>query len=175
VSAAPDYCEPTEGWRVWLVVEDRGALRLASVLYPTIWTPREEAVARCELSSGTAVPHLAPSGECTCGLYAAASLTAAIAYFDGCGQKSYRPVYRVIGRVSLWGRVIEGDRGWRASHAYPSRLYVPAHPLGGESSISGEDVGFALADYGVPVELVDVHTKARVVRLLAGPDSAVAA
>jgi hypothetical protein len=31
---------------------------------------------------------------------------------------------RVAGRVRLWGTVVECERGWRASHAYPSRLLV---------------------------------------------------
>src|SRR5439155_98883 len=30
----------------------------------------------------------------------------------------------VFGRVSLWGRVVEHDLGWRASHAFPERLFV---------------------------------------------------
>jgi hypothetical protein len=32
------------------------------------------------------------------------------------------PVVSVVGTVSMWGRVIEHDRGWRAGSAYPARL-----------------------------------------------------
>jgi hypothetical protein len=173
-AAAPDYIEPVLGWRVWLVVEHRGALRLGSVLYPNVWEPRRDMAAGCDLPSDAGSLHLPPHGECTCGLYAAASVTDAISYFDGYGQNSKRPVYRVVGRVSLWGRIIEGDRGWRASHAYPSRIYVPDRCLGGETSLPAESVAVALGDYGVPLEIVDGRTKGRIMMLLAD-DSALAA
>jgi hypothetical protein len=55
----------------------------------------------------------------------------------------------VIGTVSLWGDVVECERGWRAAFAYPSRLFVPL----GFPGAAEQAVG--LADYGVPVELVD--------------------
>jgi len=97
-----------------------------------------------------------------------------MSYFDGCGQHSKRAVYRVVGQVSLWGRVIEGARGWRASHAYPARIYVPERCLGGESAFSAQFIGLGLADYRVPIEVLDGRTKARVVKLLAD-DSALAA
>jgi hypothetical protein len=32
------------------------------------------------------------------------------------------PLVSVVGTVSMWGRVIEHDRGWRAGSAYPARL-----------------------------------------------------
>ena len=32
---------------------------------------------------------------------------------------------RVLGRVSLWGDVVECAWGWRASFAYPAQIYVP--------------------------------------------------
>lgn len=173
--AAPDYCEPTIGWRVWLVVEQRGALRLASVLYPTVWEPRRRMTATCDLPRVAPQPaHLSPRDDCSCGFYAAAELADAICYFDGRGQNSRLPAYRVVGQVSLWGRVIEGERGWRASHAYPSRLYVPDRSPDGASSLSPEEVGVALAEYGVPVEILDGQTKGRIVKLLAD-DSGLAA
>jgi hypothetical protein len=173
-SLAPDYYEPTVGWRVWLVVADGGALRLSSVLYPTVWQPGQEMIAECNLSPRLRRHHPPPVGECSCGLYAAMSLTDSISYFDGCGQNSRRSVYRVVGRVSLWGRVIEGERGWRASHAYPARIYVPERCLGGESSFSAETIAFALAEYRVPIEILDGRTKPRIVKLLMA-DSALAA
>ena len=62
----------------------------------------------------------------------------------------------MIGTVSLWGRVVECTRGWRASRAYPSRIYVPQRPapywLRAERS---EEIALGLTDYGVPVELLD--------------------
>jgi hypothetical protein len=34
------------------------------------------------------------------------------------------PGVLVVGQIALWGRCIEHERGWRASHAYPHHLYV---------------------------------------------------
>jgi hypothetical protein len=65
----------------------------------------------------------------------------------------------VIGTVSLWGRVVECTRGWRGSHAYPNRIYVPAtrapYWLRAERA---EEVALALTDYDVPVELLDADS-----------------
>jgi hypothetical protein len=65
-------------------------------------------------------------------------------------------VHRVIGTVSLWGRVVECTRGWRASRAYPKTIYVPAtcapYWLRAERA---EEVALGLTEYNVPVELLD--------------------
>lgn len=171
---APDYFQPTLGWRVWLVVEDLGELRLASVMYPTVWEPRREEIAYCrpgdprngqwqdETFVSHAGPHLAPHVRCGCGIYASKSVELAASYFDGYGPTMDQPAFRVIGRVSLWGRVIEGDRGFRASHGYPAHLYVPGRSLNGASDVSPEEVALALTVYGVPVELLEGLTKRRV-------------
>jgi hypothetical protein len=160
--AAPDYAEPFFGWRVWVVVEEGGALRLASVLYPTVWPARHELVASCRPRLGGDEVHAIPDPRCSCGIYAAASVDDAATFFDGRGAGTPSELYRVIGQVSLWGSVIQGGRGWRASHAYPTRLYVPARCLSGPSSVSAESVALALTDYGVPVELLEGMTKHRV-------------
>jgi hypothetical protein len=64
-----------------------------------------------------------------------------------------RGVARVLGQVALWGTVVECERGFRASRAYPVRIYVPAD-TGATGSVDWEDVSFDLARYGVPVELL---------------------
>jgi hypothetical protein len=172
---APDYFRPTSGWRVWLVVREHGELRLASVMYPTLWIPRREEIAVCRpaeppvhadslkpLSALHREPHASPHEQCGCGIYASKTLLLASSYFDGHGPAGEEPLFRVIGRVSLWGRVIEGEYGFRASHAYPSQLYVPAAGLNGVVGATPGDVARALAVYGVPVELLDGPTKRRV-------------
>jgi hypothetical protein len=35
-------------------------------------------------------------------------------------------VETVLGRVLLWGSVVECDHGWRAEYAYPAALYLSA-------------------------------------------------
>jgi hypothetical protein len=166
--AAPDYADPFVGWRVWVVVREQDELRLASVLYPTAWPVREEVVAACRPRAGEPeAAHAVPDARCSCGIYAASSVEDAATYFDGRGADTPGELYRVIGQVSLWGSVLEGGRGWRASHAYPSRLYVPARCLSGPSRLSAGTVALALTDYGVPVELLDGMTKRRVCAELA--------
>jgi hypothetical protein len=55
--------------------------------------------------------------------------------------------------VALWGEVVEGERGWRASHAYPTRIYVPLRAGSDHQEVN--DIALDLAVYGVPVEVLD--------------------
>jgi hypothetical protein len=151
--AAPDYFEPTVGWRAWFVVQTRDGLRLSSVLYPTLWTPRQEEVAACRpLGRGEGpAPHIAPHERCSCGIYAAKSPGPATSYVHGHGGAG-EPLFRVMGTVSLWGTVIESELGYRASHAYPARLYIPVNRVQ-HRRISPAWVAYELRKaYGVEVE-----------------------
>ena len=112
--------------------------------------------------SPTPGPHLAPHVRCGCGIYASKGVELAASYFDGYGPSTDQPAFRVIGRVSLWGRVIEGDTRLPGLHAYPAHLYVPGRSLNGASEVSPEEVALALTAYGVPVELLEGLTKRRV-------------
>jgi hypothetical protein len=161
MTLAPDYIEPVVGWRSWLVVREGEDFRLSSVLYEALWTPHKELIARC-LHRRLTIPwrkrieHAPPADECACGIYAAREPEEALSYIDGRGWAEAMSVHRVIGRVSLWGHVVECRRGWRASRAYPKAIYVP--PTRAPFWLGVEDVdaiALALTDYGVPVELVD--------------------
>jgi hypothetical protein len=173
VSAAPDYIEPIVGWRTWLVVREGEGFRLRSVVYDTLWIPRNELVASC-LHRAFSFPwrrragHVAPARGCGCGIYAAREAEEAACYLEGRGWEDPLGVRRVIGTVSLWGRVVECARGWRASHAYPKTIYVPArrgpYRLRAEQT---QEVALALTDYEVTVELLDADSR--------GPDDIVAA
>jgi hypothetical protein len=170
---APDYVEPIVGWRLWHVVERQGALRLLSPLYRTLWTPRQELVAACRrgvesmvLSISPGAPrHSPPHGRCSCGIYASQTPAQAAAYLSRLFRQREDVLCRVIGHVSLWGTVVECERGWRASHAYPARIYVLAPQRRGLAFLTGprpalppEQIASALADYGVPVEIVDARS-----------------
>jgi hypothetical protein len=111
--SAPDYAEALIGWRVWCVVETRGGVRLASVIKDELWPLADELVARCHEDGA----HEAPHEECTCGIYAARDPAAVWTYLRGRDQPP--TLRRVLGRVALWGRVVEHEHGWRASHAFP--------------------------------------------------------
>ena len=69
------------------------------------------------------------------------------------------------GRVLLWGTVVECRQGWRASHAYPERIYV--HSGAHDSLLDGEQLAWALTAYGVPVELVACETLSDLAEALA--------
>ena len=61
----------------------------------------------------------------------------------------------VVGRVLLWGDVHEHERGWRASLAYPERLYVFG-ASGGRDDSGAERLSTGLGRYGVPVEVLSM-------------------
>ena len=109
--SAPDYAEALIGWRVWCVVETRAGLRLASVIHEHAWPVAHETVARCDNG------HEAPDPACACGIHAAREPAAVLSYLHG--RDEPRTVARVLGRVQLWGRVVEHEGGWRAERAYP--------------------------------------------------------
>jgi hypothetical protein len=112
--------EPIEGWRVWNLSEDQGGplLRPAGSGVDA-WQPRRRVEARCAapglLTAGIG-PHDAPDIRCHCGIYASRSLDA----FER--RRPAWPPTPVVGTVSLWGAVVEHERGWRARFAYPARL-----------------------------------------------------
>jgi hypothetical protein len=167
VAAAPDYVEPLRGWRVWIVTkDDSGTPRLRSVVQKTFWPARRALVAECRQRRSLArllrrpAPHDVPSASCQCGIYAA-PLTALEPLLADAPWESGA---RVVGEVSLWGDVVECERGWRASHAYPAHLYVPERDER-RARVSQRELVAALGDYGVPVEPLPCSPSHAVARL----------
>jgi hypothetical protein len=180
---APDYAAPLVGWRGWLALSVEDELRLCSPIYSTVWLPREATSAVCQLRErplGLPVlrNHAAPDEGCRCGLYASASPQTAASFISAPFLSGRDPDLRqrVFGRVSLWGRVVVYERGWRAELAYPALLYVPIltggidrhHPTGEAPSLPAEKVTEALLAYGVPVEVVAGETLREVAVQLEG-------
>jgi N-formylglutamate amidohydrolase len=65
-----------------------------------------------------------------------------------------------MGTVSLWGTVIEGELGYRASHAYPHRLYVPVNRAHRHRKISAAQVAYELkTTYRVDVVPADISVE----------------
>jgi hypothetical protein len=121
---APEHTtEPILGWRAWRLHRDEeGRLRIAPTTPRPDWEPGVAMHARCSgahtrmylvFNPELEAFHRSPEPGCTCGLHAMKDPTrlARGARFAG-----------VIGRVAMWGRVIEHTKGWRAEFAYPSRL-----------------------------------------------------
>lgn len=175
--SAPDYAEPIVAWRVWRVLGRNDELRLRSVVYGTLWPVGEPMRARCLRHRRSLLPwrrpqeHVAPEDGCTCGVYAT-SLDGLRPYLDGF-EPRLRPVQRVLGCVSLWGEVVECERGWRATLGYPQRLYVPTSSL--EDPGDAADVALALTEYGVPVELLHCRGADDAIDRLAGERRSAAA
>jgi hypothetical protein len=119
------------------VVETPRGLRLWSVLHDVAWEPRRPFVAACGNSHGV------PDADCECGVYAVHSPSVAARYLTGRNDPCV--IGRVLGVAALWGLVLEGTAGWRASSAYPLRLWVP-------DGVRAEEMASALAAYGVPIE-----------------------
>ena len=174
MSVAPDYAAPLIGWRSWAVVEEEDDLRLSSVVFDTRWPPRERLEATClhRARSGLLArllriePHDAPDDGCECGIYAAPAADMALPYLD---RHALLRLARsaLIGRVALWGRVIECERGWRATFAYPTRLYVLRAALSRRQEPDADAFAERLGVYGVPVEVLDALTVAELLLELA--------
>jgi hypothetical protein len=158
VSEAPDYVGPVEGWRLWLAVQKLDTLRLASVVYDVVWSPGKPLVAACfdrqrshmRPWHTTRPTHAPPDPSCLCGIYAIDDPNKLSSYL-GSSYVGRRALHRVVGRVSLWGTVIECERGWRATYAYPTHLYVP---LADPAVAAADYIADELGGYGVPVEIV---------------------
>jgi hypothetical protein len=150
---APDYVEPFEAWRVWNVLRRNGEYVLASVVQRAVWQAREEFTAQCLRSRGLfgrvrrRAVHEAPEVYCECGIYG--TVLDRLDYY--LAETPFRGAASVLGTVALWGTVIECEHGFRASHAYPLRLYVPAD-AGRPWRIGWDEVAVGLWGYGVPVE-----------------------
>jgi len=91
------------------LVEVEGELRLSSLTRPEVWTPRAPHAASCPKGRTPT-----PQPPCRCGVCAAVSPEALAGLRSLPGG--------VVGEVSLWGRVIEHGRGYRAQVGYPARL-----------------------------------------------------
>jgi hypothetical protein len=174
---APDYAGPIVGWRGWFVVESEGALRLCSIVHHTLWPPRQELVASCRArehrsKSDLAAKHSAPEAVCRCGIYACESAAVATPFLSGSRTPARQTLGFVLGRVSLWGKVVECRRGWRGERAYPASIYVPLPSAEGRllfaRSPGAETVALALRSYGVPVESVACESVTELAHALAG-------
>ncbi len=156
--AAPDYFEPVIGWRSWAVVRNGADFRLRSIAFTDVWPVREAFVATCykavshfPLRLWRRPPRHAPvTLDCDCGIHAATDVASAAAYlhlYDDVPQRSI--CHRALGRVALWGTVVEGDLGWRASRAYPQEILLPA--TGAKRRVGLEAIIEGLSVYGVPI------------------------
>jgi len=151
---APDLAEPIVAWRVWRVVSSGDGYLLGSVVKPTVWPSGEPLVAECLRARPlgwfrSRGRHSALEPACECGVYAAGLADIGPYLSDAAPAGG---IGSVLGRVSLWGVVVECERGFRASHAYPACIYVPADV--GDRRDDRQTIADGLSCYGVPVEFL---------------------
>lgn len=156
---APDFAAAIEAWRIWRVVPKDGGYRLCSALKPTVWPRGVPLRAEC-LHPHPPLrwlrredPHSAPDATCECGIYGAGLEQIGLYLTPAPAEPA---LARVVGRVSLWGTVIECERGFRASEAYPLCLYVPIDARG-EGADGSEELAESLERYGVAVDLLPMR------------------
>lgn len=158
----PDYIEPLQAWRIWHVIDKHGATALRSVIKPMLWPPGEPLAAECLRTRlfprwRRRPAHPSPDATCACGIYAT-SLERLDQYVNEALPADVLAC--VVGQVSLWGTVLECERAYRASRAYPSELYVPLddrtprRPVDRQALIDGLSIS-----YGVPTFAVDGHAR----------------
>lgn len=175
---APDYVDPVHGWRTWLVVQGQDGARLASVSFPALWPRRQRLTAECgrgfHMGSGPPlrIQHRAPALDCSCGIYSTWSLDRAAQIAD-CATARFRDclgrpvVGAALGRVALWGTVVECAHGWRAAFAYPARVYVLAPTYGRRTQLASPvELAAELQSYGVPADPLACRSSAEIRQLL---------
>ena len=135
--------EPIIAWRAWALTGHHDGTNL--LLRPVAkrartWRPGEVVEASCRSSRW----HDAPDPGCTCGLHGTHGLEVL--------RKTKCPA--VLGRVALWGRVIEHEHGFRARFAYPQRLRLLCQFCFWKSGVrkpSPEHVGWFPHDELIPL------------------------
>ena len=139
MSCAQTSIEPILGWRVWQVDPRPGQARLRSWSQSAEWPAARRMEAGCRPLFGLgwrSRGHGAPQPGHSCGIYAFRERGDAeklLAELGPVGPAAGR-LAAAIGRVSLWGRVIENTGGWRAEFAYPYDVVV----CGGNRSLAAQ-------------------------------------
>lgn len=140
-------------WRVSLLdkvsIEDSerttSTLTLKSILLDTPWVPYEKLDASCDHVSLL---------DCSCGIRAYKSLNSMSQYITSISTQNISSNGEdiILGEVSLWGRLLEHSKGWRAMYAYPKTIICPE-----DIHIEYESlVCRVAANYGIIVKFVDL-------------------
>jgi hypothetical protein len=149
-AARSTQIEPILGWRIWHVDPGSGRARLRSWAHSTVWPAGRRMEAQCRSFVSLVLPsnaHEAPRKGHSCGIYALRDRGAAEAMLHELGEadRATNRLPAALGRVSLWGRVMENTGGWRGQFAYPYDLLL----FGGDEALAAQLRG----EYAVDVAL----------------------
>lgn len=135
----PDSIEPILAIRAWNLQLEGSHYYLSSCFqYNIIW-PRETKLSALCLADDpwmtSGIKHNAPIQDCNCGIYAIKKIPEQNELIPW-EQKS------IVGLVFLWGKVLEGTKGYRAQYSKPAAL------LNDDRS---DIIATVAQDYSVPV------------------------
>lgn len=131
VEGIPDFVEPLVAWRAWRVWtpssrDSNSCPALCSVIQDTPWTPRKRFSAEHSFDLGAKCRGFL-ARDCSCGIYAFKDPLEAFVYLIKLRDRLLSmAVEFALGTVSLWGKVVECELGYRAQYAYPQHVYLPA-------------------------------------------------
>jgi|SRR5579875_1637796 hypothetical protein len=130
IESVPDFVEPLVGWRAWKVwapaFDSDSCPGLTSIILNESWMPRRRIAAEHNFDLTARCRGLLDL-ECSCGIYAFKDPDEAFAYAARVRDRFLGIANDVaLGEVSLWGRVVECERGFRAEFAYPRHIYLPS-------------------------------------------------
>ncbi len=135
--------EPVVAWRAWSMIKPNFLCSPG-----TVWMPRQPLEACCSAehrgSWQDSPRHLvSPDAHCTCGIYSVKTEQELSNYFSIGLMKTGPPV---VGRLKIWGKIVEHDAGYRSQFAYPAQLHVLAEEWKPFAPIISDA-------YGVPVDV----------------------
>ena len=135
------HIEPIVGWRLWQVRRHADDYRLESFTWHHVsWPAQQRMDAECAVHGSAA-----PVRGHECGIYAFRTRELAedlLRRYTGVRQRygrrhdelpppaPGRPI--ALGRISLWGRILARENGFRAQFAYPFDLFL----FGGDDRIA---------------------------------------
>jgi hypothetical protein len=132
------------GWRVWWAWA-YGRPTIESLVAPHRWEPPPAfGMARCTpeyvVAARSPCTTPPPNVECSCGFWATRDPWVAMRY--AATRRGCVGAPQVLGVVSLWGRIVEAELGWRGLHARAEALVAETVP---------EDLRAPLASQGWPI------------------------
>lgn len=116
---SPDSIQPILAIRAWNIHQENQIFYLASCYqYNLIWPISTYVAAHCTVNdpwNKSGIKHSAPILDCDCGIYALKKMPEETELLPW--EKN-----SILGLAFLWGKIIEGTKGYRAQYSKPAAL-----------------------------------------------------